>query len=537
MRSVLYLGAVAAALVAGVSPCAAADSQPSEPSIPDVVDACVDARLNEAWVKAAPRADDATLLRRLTLDLAGRIPTAAEVRAYLASSEPDKRVTVVDRLMASPAFVRHQANEFDAMMMAGTRGSLREYLARAFQDDRRWDQIFRELVLADESSKDRAGAAEFVKQRIRDVDRLTSDVSTTFFGVNVSCAKCHDHPRVADWKQDHYYGMKSFFARTYQAGSFLGENDYGTVKFQTTGGEEKRARFMFLTGRVVDVPETAEPSRDEQRERKKRQAEAMKNRQPPPPPKFSVRAQLVDVALQPGEREFFSRAIVNRLWYRFLGTGLIMPLDQMHSENPPSHPELLACLAADLVDHGYDLRRLIRGLVLSEAYARSSQVDDGDRDATDPRLFAVAAVRPLSPLQLAGSMWVAATDPQVLAAAAADARLASLDGKARDLAGALARPGEDYQIGVAEALLFSNSDRTRELLAEGDDRLVGRMLTAQDRDERVAMAVRNVLCREPDADERALLGAYLDERTDRPVEACRQLVWALLNSAEFRFNH
>src|SRR6185437_2344760 len=127
------------------------------------------------------------------------------------------------------------------------------------------DRIFRELVLADESDPSRKGAAGFVKARIKDLDRLTNDVSTVFFGVNISCAKCHDHPRVPDWKQDHFYGMKSFFNRTFESGEFVGERSYGTVKFKTTEGQEKQGKFMFLTGRTIDVPESNEPSKEEQR--------------------------------------------------------------------------------------------------------------------------------------------------------------------------------------------------------------------------------------------------------------------------------
>src|SRR5262249_16828678 len=113
----------------------------------------------------------------------------------------------------------------------------------------------------------------------------------------------------------------------------------------------------------------------------------------PPPPKFSRRAKLLEVALKEGENRFIARAIVNRLWYRLLGQGLVMPVDQMHTENPPSHPELLEWLARDQIEHGYDLTRLVRGIVLSQAYSRSSQWEKGPRP--EAKLFAVANVRPL----------------------------------------------------------------------------------------------------------------------------------------------
>src|SRR3984885_3927797 len=115
---------------------------------------------------------------------------------------------------------------------------------------------------------------------------------------------------------------------------------------------------------------------------------------PPAPPQFSLRAKLVETALAPEQREFFGRNIANRLVHRFFGRGLVMPLDQVHSENPASHPELLDWLARDLAEHGYDLKRTMRGLVLSNAYARSSRWETDK--LPDERLFAVASVRPLA---------------------------------------------------------------------------------------------------------------------------------------------
>ncbi len=521
------------------APASGADLLPPDRPIEEAVDHYIKERLAGEGLPVAPSADDATLIRRLTLDLIGRISTAAETESYVESTEPDKRARLVDRLMVSPGFVRHQADGFEAMLMTGTRGELRAYLGLAFAENRPWDVVFRDLMLGDESGPGRKGASGFLKARAKDLDRLTSDVSSVFFGVDVSCAKCHDHPKVVDWKQDHYYGMKSFLDRTIEVGKFVGEREYGTVKFETTAGEERRAKFMFLTGRVVEVAGAEEPSKEAKQEEKRRLDEAKKKKEPPPPPQVSARAKLVEVALEPGERDFFARSIANRLWDRFFGVGLVMPLDQMHSENPPSHPDLLAWLARDTIEHRYDLRRLIRGLVRSRAYARASLWESAE--APSPRLFAVAAVRPLTPLQLAASMWVATTDPASLSddpnREEYGRKAEDLSGRGRSLASAFARPGEDYQIGVSEALLMSNSDRLKDLLADGDDRLVGRLAKIADRRERVHLAVRTILSRPANDEEMALLGDFLASHEDRPVEGCRQLVWALLMGAEFRFNH
>jgi len=535
---------VAAVLLVVGSMAWASDLVPPDRAIAEVVDHYIDGALRKAAIKAATSADDATLIRRLTLDLAGRIPTAAESRAFIGSTDPDKRVRLVDRLMASPGFVRHQATELETMLMAGSKGSLRDYLVRAAGENRPWDRIFRELMLPDQTDKIQKAAAEYLRQGVTDLDRLTADVSSTFFGVNISCAQCHDHPLVRDWKQDHFYGMKGFFSRTFvngnEKGGFLGEHAYGTIRFKTTEDVERKARLMFLTGMRVDEPDAKEPSKEEQKKEKEGLERSKKDKVPPPPPKFSARAKLVEVALQPGERDFFAKAIVNRIWYRLFGQGLVMPLDQMHSANPPSHPELLDWLARDTATHGYDLRRLIRGLVLSGAYARSTRWEGAE--APRPSLFAVGVARPLTPTQLASSLRLATVDPASLPpdfqSEAFEKRIEALEQGARSLATFFTTSSGDSQIGVAEALLFSNGERiTRELLSDGSDRLVGRLKQTAGQAELIDLAVRNVLSRPADDEEVRALGAYLGQRTDRPEDACQQLVWVLLTGSEFRFNH
>jgi hypothetical protein len=510
------------------------------PSLPleQVVDHYVEARLQEASLTPAGPAGDAAILRRLTLDLAGRIPTVEESRAFAASTAANKRVELVDRLMNSPAFVRHQANEFDTMLMNGTRGSVRGYLLIALAENRPWDRIYRDLLLPDENDAKLKPAGDFLRQRVRDLDKLTAEVSSLFFGVNVSCARCHDHPLVTDWKQDHFFGMKSFFSRTYESGGHLAERETGLVKFKTTKGVERQARLMFLTGKVVETDTLKETPGSEGKKKSKK--EGVKTGPPPPAPKFSARAELVKLSLEPDQRDFFARSIVNRVWHRLLGYGLVMPLDQMHSENAPSHPELLDWLARDLVEHGYDLRRLIRGLVLSRAYGRDSRWEKGD--APRPTLFAVARVKPLTPMQLAVSLRLAVTDPQTFAATLKpeefDKRLQGVEASAAGFARLFDQPGDDFQVGVSEALLFSNGDRIqKELLTDGGDRLLNRLQQLKNGDEAIELAVRTILCRPPREEERKVLVEYLRQRADRPAEARRQMVWALLTSAEFRFNY
>lgn len=517
---------------------------PPDRPIEDVVDHYLEAALKDAKLQPASPADPATLIRRLTLDLCGRVPTIGEADAFQADSDEAKKVKLVDRLLSSPAFPRHHAQEFFTLLQqqddprrAARRTPLYDYLLAAFNDKRGWDRIFRELMLPEEGNPSTRGANEFLKSRVKDTNRLTIDASTVFFGVNVSCAQCHDHPHVPAWTQDHFYGMKTFFARTVETGGFLGERDFGLVKYLPHKGQEKTAPAMFLTGKKLEVPGLKEPSKEEKKKEQERLDDAKKLKKAPAPPSFSLRAKLVETALEPGQDDFFARAVVNRVWHRLFGRGLVMPLDQMHLENPPSHPELLRWLARDLVTHQYDLRRLTRGLVLSTAYARSSRWE-ADKAAPE-QLFAVAQARPLTPMQMATALKLTTSDQATLPAEndAREKRLEALEKTGERLASLFPQPGDGFQVSVSEAMLFANNQGLQKELLEGPGTLAARLKAEPDLAKRADLAVRAILCRPANADEIQAVTEYLRSRNDRPDAACQQVVWALVTSAEFRFNH
>lgn len=540
----IFASVVMTALAAAFGACVVAPrSHAADRPIESVIDEHIDAKLAADKITPAAIADDATLIRRLTLDLVGRIPTMGESEAYQKSTASDKRVQLVDRLMASPAFDRYQAILFDAMLNSepgrGRSGSVRDYLTQAMKDRKPWDRIFRELMLPgdDETTK---SAGEFLRARVQDADKMTNDVSVAFFGVNVSCAQCHDHPLVKDWKQDHFFGMKSFLARTYEANGQLAEREAGIVKFKPTKGPERPAKLMFLTGTVVETDTLRELTKDEQKREKEASDKKSKDAKAPiPRPKFSAREKLVEVALQPKEAEFFARSIVNRLWHRFLGSGLVNPLDQMHSENPASHPELLQWLARDMASHGYDLRRLIRGIVLSKTYARDSRYSSEAQP--EEKYFAVAKLKPLTPQQMGTSLKIATTDPKSydnLKPEEFEKRIEQAEQAGRGIASMIAQPTENFQIGVGEALLFSNGDRVmKEFLTSGSGSLLGSVKTEKDLAQVVRQLVQTSLARAATDDEVRTLTAYLTERRERTTEAQQQILWALVTCPEFRFNH
>jgi hypothetical protein len=512
-----------------------------------MIDAQIDAKLKAEKYTPAEQAPDATIIRRTTLDLVGRIPTLQEVTAYTQSTDSDKRAKLVERLMASPAYARYQAYLFETMLnegnpkgkRGGATGSLGDYLVLALQENRPWDVMFRELMLPDDTDPKLKGASDFLRPKLADADRMANDVSVAFFGVNVSCAQCHDHPLVKDWTQEHFYGMKSFLARTYDAGGFIAEREAGVVKYKPTKGPEKSAKLMFLTGATVETTTLRDPNRDEMKKDKEVADKAKSEKKAPTSPSFSARAELVKLALQKKEAEYFSKSIVNRMWHRFFGYGLVNPLDQMHSENAPSHPELLAALAADTAKNKYDLRRLVRGIVMSKAYSRSSRYDS---EAQPPASsFAVARLKPLTPMQMATSLKIATTDPKQwdgLKPEEFEKRIEQMEASARGFASLIAMPTDNFQIGVGEALLFSNGDRVeKDYLADNAGTLLGRMKTETQTSAAIELMLRTTLGRAPTDEEAKAFAAFAEARKDRADEARRQMLWAVCTGPEFRFNH
>ncbi len=507
-------------------------------SVETVVDHYVDVRLREAVVEPASQAIDSSLIRRLTLDLIGRLPSPCETQEFLASVSDTKRAELVDGLMRSEGFVRHQVDELESLLMYPDRGNLRDYLKKAVTENRPWDQIFKDLMLAEQGDDPNAGEGSFVRARLNDVDKITNEVSVRFFGVNISCAQCHDHPLVNDWKQDQYYGMKSFFARTFESGGFVAERQYGTVDYVTTKGEQRRARLVFLTGEVLDEPEQLEPSDQEKQAEKKQLEELRKEKKAPPQPNYSRRNRIIESGLSPVGRMWLARSIVNRVWYRLLGYGLVMPMDQMHSENPASHPELLERLAEDLIAHAFDLRRLIRGLVMSRTYSRDTSWE-GHGTKPEANLFAIGRVRMLTPLQLGASLRVATLDPESIGNNVAlvdrNKRLEDSAQSGRGLSSRFEMPREELQLSVSEALYLNNNrELMSELLGRG---LVDRLVHIADDGNAIELAFQSVLQRPPDSVEREAMLSYLQNRSERRLQACQQMVWSLLASTEFRFNH
>jgi len=536
----LLTGFVLGTLTTNVS---AQDLLPPETPIAKAVDHYVSEKLAAEQITPAPQVDDGTFLRRVTLDLVGRIPSVHELEEYLAASDPAKKQKLIDRLLDSPGFAFHQRNRLDELLLADVKkdGKWREYLLASVRAGKPWDQMFREMMLSDGSDEATAAAQEFLKARVRDVNKMTNDTSRLFFGVSINCAQCHDHPLVFEWKQDHYFGFASFFNRTYVTKSQkLAEKFDGELKFRTKEGEEKTAKFMFLTGAVADEPQVELTDEQKKKRNELVQASLKEDNAPMPEPEFSPREEFVRIALDEPNRSFFAQSIVNRMWASLFGSGIIDPPDQNHSGNVPSHPELLKWLERDLVTHNYDLKRLIGGIVASETYSRSSEWTDGEPPAKS--FFAVSEVRPLTPRQYSLSLLVSTTSPENMPKSLDDPKWSEFreryENSAEGMADQLERPNEHFQVSVDEALLFSNNARIEnDYLRDSGDKLVGYLKTLATPEEQIATALRATLSREPAEAEREAYLAYLQERSDRPVDGLKQMVWSLITSPEMRFNY
>jgi len=513
------------------------------------IDRHIDERLQLEGVSPTPDITDQQFLRRVTLDLAGRIPTAAERTAFLEQNElapQARRELLVQQLLDSPDYAFHTRNQLDILLLLRQEhnASWREYLLEATNDNRGWDTIFREIFQPEDTLSTDVRPVTYVIKQLNDLDALTNNASVKWLGVNIACAKCHDHPLVDDWTQDHYYGMTSFFKRTFRTKQgFLSERFEGLPKYTDIYGDEQQPGLMFLTGEQVDVP----PLEMEDDALKKLQAAIKTSEQddkspPPPRPDFRPRTKFVELALGDNENRFFAKNLVNRLWARLLGRGLVHPLDQMHSQNPASHPALLNELAQYAEASGYDIKRMTQAMVLTNVYARSVNDDQAEHGLTSPDLFAAGIPRPLAPRQLSLSLRVAGRSPEKLKGRVDteswDAEREKLEKASEGIARELLIPSEGFQIPVTEALWFSNNlSLQKDLLSSSNDRLVGYLKQLESDDEAILAAFISVLNRTPTDEEKAATKQYLATRGDRREDGLKQVAWALMATPEFRFNH
>jgi hypothetical protein len=365
---------------------------------------------------------------------------------------------------------------------------------------------------------------------------MAEALAPVVFGVQIKCAQCHDHMVAREIKQAHYWGMVAAFNRTKNvdadSGPGLAESAIGGfVSFANLKKESQPARLVFFNGRSVNEAWPGEGEKESDVPEKYRVPPPAEKQKPKTPaePKFSRREALADAVTR--DNPLLARAMVNRVWAMLLGRGLVHPVDLMDSKHAPSHPDLLDWLAHDFERSGYDVRRLIRNVVLSRAYQLDSR--PAGKVAPADEAFARALDKPLTAEQLYRSLLSATANP-----VAADGKVAGLTEE--ELRKAFVRQFPDlfvpdYNATLQQAMFLANSPLLEPLLAPRDGNLSVKLASLPDNPQRVKAAFHSVFGREPDREELKTSSAYLATHPGEPGQ--RQLLWALLTSTEFQVNH
>lgn len=537
--------------------------QPESPPLHPRLDTLIEAATPNFASLASPRSSDDEFVRRVYLDLTGAIPTSIQTRDFLTNQSPEKRKQLIDQLLSSPQHARRLQYVFDEMLMERRGGTdvpnadWQKWLRESFRDNRPWDQIVTDILSADGVDEKQRPAAKFFLDRKFDVDLVTRDIGRVFLGVDLECAQCHDHPSIDGYLQRHYYGLSAFLKRSYlftdpkTKKKVLGEKAEGDVKFTSVFTAEEGQ----TDPRVLNLPAIADPEPAKELYIAKPASKVRGI------PTYSRRMQLAK-AMIADDNVDFRRNIVNRLWAIMMGRGLVEPLDIRHADNPPSHPEVLDLLADEFQQHKYDVRWLLRELALTEAYQRSSKlVENSEQNSKASEAFACGLLKPLSPEQFGWSSLVA-TGFSTVTMTAQEAALLKAEPEAADtkkedplwreetLHKAL-KPELDlvvtrfagqggqktsFEATADQALFVINGANVEKWLKPQEGALTARLQKLDSPELLAEELYISILSRLPTEDEAAAVTSYLESVSDRAT-AIREMTWALLSSAEFRFNH
>ncbi len=514
----------------------------------EAIDLAIEGSLAARGITPAEPASDAEFLRRVYLDLTGSIPTLGEARAFLDDASPVKRLLLIDRLLASAEFARHMARTFDVMLMERrpanriAQAEWEEFLRASFAANKPWDQLVREILAADGADGAPRAAARFYLDREMEPNLLTRDVGRLFLGRDLACAQCHDHPLVGSYHQADYYGLKAFLVRS---GIFEGADKLAYVLDKPEGEVSYKSAFVkddvehTTRPHLPGEPEIEEPAIEKGAEYAVAPAEGVR-----PIPKYSRRVQLAQL-LPRAENEAFCRNFANRVWALVMGRGLVHPPDMHHPDNPPSYPEVLDLLARSAVEMRFDLRAMLRELLQTRTYQRTSAWSaDTARPAVET--FAVALVRPLTAEQFALAVMQATgyTDSQRLALGAGLNEQTLYERLAGQIPAFVAlygsQPGHpegDFQATLEQTLFLANGEPVRSWLTPQGGNLAERLSRATDAKALAEELYLSVLSRRPEPEEAATVETYLAGQEADRLAAIREIVWALVASAEFRFNH
>ncbi len=524
-------------------------AQSAEPSKADksqlirTLSATIDRHLQADWaargIQPAAPADDAEFIRRVYLDVIGRIPRVSETTSFLADRSPDKREKLVERLLVMPAYSQHFAHTTRQEWIPQAATDIRfffngtlfdQWLQAEFRKNAPMDAMVRDLLTVPvpeglarfriinnpmQTDPETNRIAAFYEANEFRPENLAAAVSRVFMGVKLECAQCHDHPfdtytKEQFWQTAAFFG--EFAALPPVAPSFVGPLPPQYTKNQITIPNTDRS----LVARYFDGT----------------QPEWVLERSP--------REELARWLTAP-ENPYFPRNMANRLWARFFGIGLIDPIDEPGDANPPSHPELLADLAKGFVESGYDVQVMVKAIIGSKAYQLTSRLSHPTQG--DPRRFAKMAMKGLHGGQIFDSFVIATgikNAAQLMDEGNNDFRDRTLRGKFLKMYPTGTKSIET-QTSILQALLMMNGKQIAEQTNVDTSETLAAVVDAPflNTGERVDTLFLAVLCRKASEAEREKYSSYIDRGgpSGDKKKAISDVMWVLLNSTEFLFNH
>ena len=510
------------------------------PAPRNVIDEKVVAKLAAVGMPPSAQADDATFLRRVTVDIAGRLPTVDEVRRFKADSSSDKRDKLIDALLESPDYADYFANKWGALLRIkrndgrDTRGTyaFHTWVRDSMLTNKPYDQFVREIITASGDLRENPPVAWY--RRVRDVTAQVEDSAQLFLGMRLKCAQCHHHP-FEKWSQQDYFSYAAFFSQVGRKGG-------------AAPGEEMI--FHRRGAAVATNPKTRQPVKP-----------AGLDAAPASiPPDEDPRIALADW-LTAKENPYFARSLVNRYWKHFFGRGLVDPEDDMRETNPPSNPALLDALTKHFIDSGYDLKGLVRLICQSRTYQLSAVPNQHNQ--ADRQYFSRYYPKRLNAEVLLDSVNTVAQTQDSFDGLPGGTRAVQLpdnsyNGSSYFLA-VFGRPDASTSCecersgdaSLAQSLHLLNNKELIEKLARPDGRAarLANDAAAPD-DQKITELYHAALARDPDPSELSVARGHIEKRLSvarpdaKPEErtalkkgAFEDLLWALINTKEFSFNH
>ncbi|MCI0378406.1 MAG: DUF1549 and DUF1553 domain-containing protein [Gemmataceae bacterium] len=542
--------------------------QPAAKLEPGEIDRMVNAVLQKVNIKAAPRTSDEQFMRRVSLDLTGRPPTPADLSAFLADKDKDKRAKLIDKLLASDDFARHwslyfrdviqsRATDFRSRLFAG---HFDRWLVEQLKTNQGWDKITREMLTAtgpmrnDEPTKN--GQAYFLNSRTGAdaVTELTAETSRIFLGIQIQCAQCHDHPSDV-WKRQQFHEMAAFLARVRSRPIFEEQRIVGQDLVSTPFGEHRMPdkddakKGSSVTPRFIDgkAPKAAKagptPAPKLAKEGFPKKGAFPKG--PFPKGGFGAggltdderRKALADYIVSK-DNPWFAGAFVNRIWGELMGQAFYQPIDDMGPQKEAYMPEVLARVAASFRGSDYDIKSLFRELLNTEVYQR--QIRPGESSG-DHLLFASANPTRMS----ANALWqtlVGTLGPfggpggfAPKMAMGPFGRFGGLEGTFKQEFGFdPSTKADEVEGSVSQALLLMNNPQINAKIKAGDNNLLGRILSQYSADDEALRTLyMRTLGRRPSDREMDRCKEHIRLANSR-AEAFEDILWALINSTEYQ---